>query len=105
MLGAAPGRRLRDRAPARYVPLDPSDRHSARGSHGPCTLDRGQGCARKHLLVYLVRTKRGPRALEGRNSMYELITVALTIGAFTVGYAAPAVLGDILNRRSERAAD
>jgi hypothetical protein len=37
--------------------------------------------------------------------MYELITVALTIGAFTVGYAAPAVLGDILNRRSERAAD
>jgi hypothetical protein len=37
--------------------------------------------------------------------MYELITVALTIGAFTVGYAAPAVLSDILHRRDERVAD
>ena len=45
---------------------------------------------------------RGP--WKDRN-MYELITVALTIGAFTVGYAAPAVLSDILHRRDERAAD
>jgi len=37
--------------------------------------------------------------------MYELITVALTIGAFTVGYTAPAVLNEILHRRGERAAD
>ncbi len=37
--------------------------------------------------------------------MAELITVALAICAFTVGYAAPAVLGDILHRREVRAED
>lgn len=37
--------------------------------------------------------------------MAELITVALAIGVFTVGYAAPAVIGDFFLRREARSED
>jgi len=104
MLGAAPGRRLRYRAPARYVPLDPSDRHVHEGRTAPVrsTKVRVAPSTAGWYIWSVPNEGRGPWK---DGLMYELITVALTIGAFTVGYAAPAVLGDILNRRSERAAD